>query len=90
MSINVKVAAYLQCYIDGKESLQVEGSTVRQCLENLIVKFPEMKGMLFDEKGGLLDYISVFTSRDVAFEDQIDNPVKDGDVLNILYVISGG
>jgi hypothetical protein len=55
-----------------------------------VVQFPEMKEMLFDKDGKLLDYISVFISGDVAFEDQIDNPVKDGDILTILYVIGGG
>lgn len=90
MSAIIKVATYLQAYLGGKETHDVDGSTVRECLDNLVAQFPEMKEMLFDKDGKLLDHISVFVSGDVAFEDQIDNPVKDGDILNILYVISGG
>jgi molybdopterin converting factor small subunit len=90
MTATIKVASYLQPYMGGKEFLEVEGTTVRECIDQLIAQFPEMNKMLFDEKKRLLDYISVFGAGEVAFEDQIDNPVKDGDILNILYVIGGG
>jgi molybdopterin converting factor small subunit len=90
MTATIKVASYLQPYMGGKEILVVEGNTVRECLNQLITQFPEMEKMLFNEKKILLDYISVFGAGEVAFEDQIDNPVKDGDTLNILYVIGGG
>ena len=90
MSATIKVATYLQPYMGNKESLKVEGNTVRECLYNLIVQYPEIEKMLFDEENKLLDYISVFVGDDVAYEDQMDIPVKDGDILNILYVIGGG
>jgi molybdopterin converting factor small subunit len=90
MTATIKVAAYLHPYIDGKIILKVEGNTVRECLHNLIVQFPEIEIMLFDEKKRLLDYISIFIAGDVAYDDQMDIPVKDGDILNILYIIGGG
>ncbi len=90
MTATIKVAAYLQPYMGNKESLIVEGNTVRECLHNLIAQFPEIEKMLFDEKKRLLDYISIFIAGDVAYDDQMDIPVKDGDILNILYIIGGG
>ncbi len=90
MSVTIKVATYLQPYMGDKEILEVEGNTVRQCLHNLITQFPEIEKMLFDEKERLLNYISVFIAEEVAYDDQMDIPVKDGDILNILYVIGGG
>jgi molybdopterin converting factor small subunit len=90
MSSTIKVATYLQPYMGNKESLKVEGNTVRECLHNLITQYPEIEKMLFDENKKLLDYISVFIAGDIAYDDQMDIPVKDGDILNILYVIGGG
>ncbi len=90
MSATIKVAIYLQPYIGDKEIIKVEGNTVRECLHNLIAQFPEIEKMLLDEKKRLLDYISVFVCDDVVYEDQMDIPVKDGDILNILYIIGGG
>ncbi|MDD5288843.1 MAG: MoaD/ThiS family protein [Dehalococcoidales bacterium] len=90
MSITFNIASYLQPYTGGKEGIKVEGNSVRECLNDLIRQFPTIKKRLLDENGNLLDYVSVFAGEDVAYADQLDKPVKDGDVLHILYIIGGG
>lgn len=52
----------------------VTSKTVRECLKNLIELFPAIKRMLLDEKGNLLDWLSVFAGEDVAYADQLDKP----------------
>ena len=88
MSPEISVAAYLLPYTDGKESILIEGESVRECLYNLIERYPAIEKMIFDEKKALLDYISVLVSSgDISYADRLDTPVKEGDILNILYII---
>jgi molybdopterin converting factor small subunit len=90
MSAAINLASYLRPYVDDKEAVTVDGSTVRECLNALIKQYPGMKKMLFDKSGKLHDYVSVFVGGAIAYADELDKPVKDGDTLHILYIIGGG
>ena len=56
----IHLVYYLQPYADNTGSVVVQGNTIRECLDALIIKFPRLKSMLFDDKNNLLDYVSVF------------------------------
>jgi molybdopterin converting factor small subunit len=91
MSAEVKVASYLTQYTGGKEIIKVEGKSVRECLHNLVQKFPALQKLLFDKNNNLLAYFNVFvTGGAVAFTDKLDISVKDGDTLTLLFIIGGG
>jgi molybdopterin converting factor small subunit len=68
----------------------VSGSTTGECLEDLVREFPAIKQELFDKDGGLLEYLSVFVNREVAFPDELTKPVKHGDEIHIIPLIGGG
>lgn len=90
MAAVLNVASYLKPYIGDKESVTVKGSTVRECLADLIRKHPGVKKMVFNPEGNLHDYVSVFVGGDIAYADQLDKPVKEGETLHLLYIIGGG
>jgi molybdopterin converting factor small subunit len=91
MSAEIKVASYLMPYTGGKTNIKVEGKSVRECLYDLTKQFPSIEKLIFDEKKKLLGFFNVFvTGGGVAFADKLDIPVKDGDILTLLYIISGG
>jgi molybdopterin converting factor small subunit len=90
VSVTIVPASYLRQYVDGKESVSVRGKTVRGCLEALVKKHPGIGKMLFDEDGKLHSYVSVASGGEIVYSEQLDRPVKDGDTLNILYIIGGG
>ena len=90
MSIEINLASYLRPHADNKESVTVKGKTVGECLKDLTAKYPALKKMLFEKDGKLHDYVSVFAGGDIIYSDGLDKPVKDGDKLNILYIIGGG
>jgi molybdopterin synthase sulfur carrier subunit len=91
MSAEVKVASYLMQYTGGKEIIKVEGKSVRECLQDLIKQFPDMEKILFDDNNILRAFFNIFiTGGDVAFAEKLDVPVKDGDILTLLYIIGGG
>ena len=90
MSVKVHILSYLQQYTEGMEVVEVNGSTVDQCLKYLVKQFPGMGKMLFDKNGKLHDYVSIYVDGDFAYGDELDQPVKDGEEFSILYVLGGG
>ena len=90
MSIKINIASYLQPFTNNMEVVEVNGSTVGGCLNHLVMQFPSIGKDLFDENGKLHHYVAIFVNGESAYPDELAKPVKDGDELHILYIITGG
>ncbi len=90
MGINIKIPSYLQPYTEDSEVVEVNGGTVKECLDHLVKQYPDMKKMLFAKEGKLLDYVSIYVDGEFTYTDELARPVKDVDELQIVYVIGGG
>jgi molybdopterin converting factor small subunit len=96
--IKVKIPlSYVQSFTDDTDFVQltvdvveVNGSTVGECLNHLVMQFPGMKKQLFTRTGSLFDNIIIAVNGESAYPEQLAKPVKDGDELNIVFMISGG
>ena len=73
-----------------QDSLIVNGSTIGECLKDLIQRFPATGQLLFDEKGQLLKQVFVYLNKESMYQPGLDTAVKDGDVLIIAFLITGG
>lgn len=69
-----------------------EGSTLRQLLQALVARFPQMGAELFDAEGHLHVHVHVFVNgRDsVYLADQLETQIKAEDVINIFPPVGGG
>ena len=90
MSVKISIPSYLQPYTNDKEVVEVNGGTVKECLDRLVEQFAGMKKMLFTKEGKLLDYVSIYVGGEFAYADELAQPVKDGDELQLLYILGGG
>lgn len=91
MSVKVNIPLVLNYYTDKKRAIQVEGSTVGECLDNLVKKFPDTRDKLFAKNGKLYDYFDVLVNNRTSFPIGLAQPVKDGDELTIIFdAIAGG
>ena len=90
MSIKVDIPSYLQPFTDDREAVEVNGSTVSECLNHLVRQFPDVEKVLLAENGELLDDIGIYVNGEDAYPDELAKPVKDGDELYVLYIIAGG
>ncbi len=90
MSVTIKVYAILDKYTDGEQTIKVEGSTVGQCLAQLVEKYPAIKEALFDKNGKLFDYINVYVNKKRPYPELLNKPVKDGDNILLAVAIGGG
>ena len=90
MSIKVNIPSYLKPYTNDAQVVEVDGSTVNECLDNLVKQCPGIKEMLFTKEDKLLDYVNINIDGEFAYGDELAKPVKDGDELHIVYIIGGG
>ncbi len=71
-------------------TLEIEGQTVGECLENLVSQFPALRGELFEKSGRLspLTYVSInFNS---PAPEKLDKALKPEDQLYIVKIVAGG
>ncbi len=90
MTVEVKVAANLQKLVGGKRSLQGEGASVRELLDDLDSRYPGFKGQLLSD-GQLHRFVNIYLNdEDIRFLDKLETPLKEGDTLSILPALAGG
>ncbi len=90
MSIKINIPSYMKSFTNNIRVAEVNGSTVGECLSHLIKQFPGIKGQLFSKRGNLFENIIISVNGESAYPEQLAKPVKDGDELNILFIIGGG
>lgn len=84
MSIKVHIPDDM-CPVTGNINLvEVEGSTVGECLRYLLSRFPGIEKELFDRDGNLHIYLNIFINNEYAYPEELGKPVLDGDELYIL------
>lgn len=91
MSVKIKIPKYLLKKTNGKPIVEVKGCTVHECIEALIHKYPALKGEILDVQGMiLLKWMVYINNKSPASSDESSHPVKEGDVIELIPVISGG
>lgn len=77
-------------FTNGLELVTVEGSTVGECLNQLIRQFPGMGKALFSKKDKLQSNVEVFINDATAYPNELVKPVKDGDEIHLVVMLAGG
>ena len=90
MSVNVEISSIFGRYTGNVLNMKVEGKTVRECLHDLTRQFPDLKRMLLDKDGNLMHSYDYFINGESVYPKDMNRPLKDGDKLNIIFVIHGG
>jgi len=80
----------IQQYINNQDAAKVDGSTVGECLNDLIRQFPGVEQWLFDKRGQLLEHVYVYINAESARKADLSEPVKETDELIIAVLITGG
>ena len=90
MSVEMHISSYFTPYTNNQQIVQVNGRNVDECLNDLAEQFPALKQALFDKKGKLYHHYDVFINGESVYPNVQSAPVKDGDKLNIVWIIQGG
>ncbi len=90
MAIKVQVPTPMREQAGGKSEVEVAGGTVRAALDDLVRQHPALGAKLFDQ-GRLRPYINVFVNdEDIRYLDDLDTPVKDGEIVALIPAVAGG
>jgi molybdopterin synthase sulfur carrier subunit len=90
VSVKINIHPFLSQHTDNQNVVEVNGNTVGQCLEQLVDRFPELKPWLFEKNGKLNRLVEIYVNMESSYPEELAKPVKDGDELHIIIIISGG
>ncbi len=90
MSVEIELSSIFGIYTGGQLNMKVAGKTVRESLHDLVQQYPKLKKMLLDNDGNLMHSYDYFINEASVYPKDMNAPLKDGDKLNIIYVIHGG
>jgi molybdopterin converting factor small subunit len=90
MSVRINLHPTLHSFTNNQAIVEVNGSTVGECLSDLVKQFPRIKPMLFDKQGKLLNYVDIYVNYESSYPEELAKLVKDGDELHITLIIAGG
>ncbi len=74
----------------GKESVDVQGSTVEECLKAVGERFPGFGEQIFDGQGRVHRFVNLFVNGEEIDRKDLGHAVASGDRVEILAAIAGG
>lgn len=74
----------------GESRIEVEGGSVRECIEAVGRKFPGFVEQVMDADGNVHRFVNLFVNGDEIDREAIDVPVGPEDRVEILAAIAGG
>jgi molybdopterin converting factor small subunit len=75
---------------NGRSQIDVDGNTVRRCIEAVEVQYPGILELVFDADGELRRYVRLFVNDEALDRDAVDAPVAASDRVQILASVAGG
>lgn len=91
MAVVVQVPSLLRKAVGGEKQIRVEGETVGKVMENLTNLYPTLKERLLTSEGKVQPFVVLYVNNeDIRFLQEMNTPLKDGDVLSILPAVAGG
>ena len=80
----------LQRVVGGK-SVQSDGRTVGEVLEQVNAKYPGFREQITASNGALHRFVNIYINdEDIRYLQQLETPVEEGDVVSILPALAGG
>jgi molybdopterin converting factor small subunit len=91
MPVNLLVPPLIARLIGGKDTIQLEGGTVGEVMDDLNRAFPDLKEHLYDLEGNLKSFYKIYVNgNDILFHNQMETEVLEGDEVFILTPVAGG
>ncbi len=87
----VRFPALMKYYVDNQSEFSVDGSTVAEVLDNILLRYPTLKTHLFDSNGNLRRHFNIFVNgvhlRDLS---GMETGLKEDDKVILMASAAGG
>ncbi len=91
MPFDVRLPTVLRQHAGGQATVQANGDTLGEAIEDLVRQFPGLAGQVVTSEGTLHRFVNVYVNDDdVRYLDKLDTKLNDGDVISILPAVAGG
>ncbi len=91
MPAKVIIPTPLRQYAGKMDSVEVEGRTVKEVLENLTERYGDLRKHLFTDDGRLRSFVNVYLNdEDIRYLSKETTSVAENDVVSIVPSIAGG
>jgi len=91
MLVLVQIPLALQKFTKHQSTVQIEGVTVQEALDDLVRHFPGIREQLCDSRGAIRKFINLYlNNEDIRFLDGAKTAIQDGDELAIIPAVAGG
>jgi len=91
MAVTVRIPSPLQPLSGGQPSVEANGATLRDVLDDLETQFPGIKERLYDDDGNLRRFVNLYVNdEDVRFLQGEETAIAEGDEVSIIPAIAGG
>jgi len=90
-SMKVHIPTPLRPYAGRSATVEVQGATVAEALDQLISQFGDLRRHLYTEEGKLRAFVNIYLNdEDIRYLQKESTAVKESDVLSIVPSIAGG
>jgi len=86
----VEVPSRYRVPTKGEAIIEVSGTTVRACIDEVEVRHPGFRKLIIDSKGDLNRFVSLFVNGESLAREALDTPLSPDDSLEILAAAAGG
>ncbi len=87
----VRFPALMKYYVDNQSEFSVDGSTVTEVLNNILVRYPTLKTHLFDSNGSLRRHFNIFVNGVHSRElNGMQTILKEDDKVILMASAAGG
>lgn len=86
--MNVRIPSPLRSYTNQQSTVQANGATIRQVLDDLNQQFPGISFRVVDEQGNLRKHMRVFINEDIVKD--LDTVLQPTDEMTLMQGLSGG
>jgi len=91
MAVKVNIPTMLRTHTGGNASVQIDGVTMSDVLENLEAQCNGIKERLVDDQGRVRRFINVYLDgEDIRYLSDLDTEVGDGKEVSIVPAVAGG
>ncbi|HYX76979.1 MAG TPA: ubiquitin-like small modifier protein 1 [Gaiellaceae bacterium] len=86
----MRIPPTLRSETEGAREVEASGGTVRELLDDLLGRFPALRGQLLDDEE-LAPFVNVYVEgEDVRTRDGLETPVREGSTIILLPAMAGG
>jgi molybdopterin synthase sulfur carrier subunit len=90
MGARVLLHPYFDNIVKGEQTLEANGETIMQVVEDIDKKYPGFKAEVIDGTGKFYGFLEIFLNEEALFPYETGKRVKDGDEIDIVIMAGGG